>query len=151
MKQKGFVCDYIEERNAELLRAYKNIISVRDNISLSEVVAELAKFPSKRFWVSEFQAYKVILTMLAGKPLDNMIPKRREMYQEMYRRFLSYSQLHPSLTKMEVVRHICYEKAPCFYLTPKSIKTILSRVRKEEKRKCLERAKSRLRFMLGTL
>lgn len=151
MKQKGYVCDYIEERDADLLRAYKEIISVRDNIRLSEVVALLAKSPSKRFWVSESQAYKVILRILGGGSLSHMIPTRRTMYQEIFRRYQAYRVLFPSLTKMEIVNRVCNEPSPSFYLTPKSIVTILSRVRKEEKRRCLERAKKRLRFMLGTL
>lgn len=151
MKQKGFVCDYIEERNADLLRAYKEIISVRDNISLSEVVAELAKSPSKRFWVSESRAYKVVLEILKGKSLEHMIPMRRQMFLEIFRRYQVYSAQHPSLTKVDVVWHVCNEEAPSFYLTPKSITTILSRVRKEAKRRCLEQTKRRLRFMLGTL
>lgn len=151
MKQKGYVCDYIEERDADLLRAYKEIISVRDNIRFSEVVAQLAKSPSKRFWVSELQAYKVVLKILGGDSLSGMIPTRKVMYQEIFRRYQSYSAQHPSLTKMEVVSRVCNEPAPSFYLTPKSIITILSRVRKEAKRKCLERTKRRLRFMLGTL
>lgn len=151
MKRKGYVCDYIEERDADLLRAYKEIISVRDNIRFSEVVAQLAQSPSKRFWVSDSQAYKVILSILRGKSLSHMIPTRRAMYQEIFRRYKTYSEQHPSLTKMEVVSHVCQEPAPRFYLTPKSIITILSRVRKEAKQKCLERTKKRLRFMLGTL
>lgn len=151
MKQKGYVCDYIEERDADLLRAYKEIISVRDNIRFSEVVAQLAKSPSKRFWVSEIQAYKVILAILSGKSLSHMISTRKVMYQEIFRRYQTYSAQHPSVTKLEVVRHVCNEPAPSFYLTPKSIVTILSRVRKEAKRKCLEQTKKRLRFMLGTL
>ena len=151
MKQKGYVCDYIEERDADLLRAYKEIISVRDNIRFSEVVAQLAKSPSKRFWVSELQAYKVILAILSGKSLSHMISTRKVMYQEIFRRYQTYTSQHPSVTKLEVVRRVCNEPAPSFYLTPKSIVTILSRVRKEAKRKCLEQTKKRLRFMLGTL
>ena len=91
MKQKGYVCDYIEERDADLLRAYKEIISVRDNIRFSEVVAQLAKSPSKRFWVSELQAYKVVLKILGGDSLSGMIPTRKVMYQEIFRRYQSYS------------------------------------------------------------
>lgn len=151
MKYKGAVCDYTEERDADLLRAYKNIISVRDNISFSEIVERISKSPSKRFWVSEGRAYRVVLDMLKGKDLKGMIPSRREMYTEIFRRFKIHAKQNPSLTKIEVVWHVCNEEAPSFYLTRKSIITILSKVRKEEKRRCYELRKRRLRFMLGTL
>ncbi len=151
MKQKGYICDYIEERDTDLLRAYKEIISVSDNIRLSEVVAQLAESPSRRFWVSDLQAYKTVLRILNGDLLSHMIPTRRTMYQEIFRRYQAYSSQHPYLTKMEVVRTVCNEPAPSFYLTKKSIVTILSRVRKEARRKCIEQVKRRLRFISGTL
>ena len=151
MKYKGSICDFAEERDADLLRAYKEIISVRDNISFSEIVDRLSHSPSKRFWVSEGRAYRVILDLLKGKKIDHMIPTRKAMYHEIFRRFKIYSNEHPSLTTMDVIWHVCNEKAPNFYLTNKSIITILSRVRKEDKRRCYEQRKRRLRFMLGTL
>ena len=80
MKYKDSRCYFIEERDADLLRAYKEIINVRDNIRLSEIEEKLAQSPSRRFWVSEDRAYIVILDLLKGKPLDNMIPTRKEMY-----------------------------------------------------------------------
>lgn len=151
MKYKGAVCDYTEERDADLLRAYKNIISVRDNISFSEIVERIYQSPSKRFWVSEGRAYRVVLEILKGKDLGRMIPSRRDMYEEIFRRYEKHAKENPSLTKIDIVWHVCNEEAPSFYLTRKSIVTILSKVRKEEKRRCYELRKRRLRFMLGTL
>ena len=85
MKHKGSRCDFTQERNADILRAYKEIISVRDNISLLEIEQRLLQSSSKRFWVSDIRAYNVILTMIKGKSLDNMNPTKREMFQEIYR------------------------------------------------------------------
>ena len=151
MKYKDSRCYFIEERDADLLRAYKEIINVRDNIRLSEIEEKLAQSPSRRFWVSEDRAYIVILDLLKGKPLDNMIPTRKEMYQEIFRRFQIHKSNEPYLSNMDIIKRVCAEKAPSFYLTPQSIHVILSRVRKEEKQRCYERRKRRLRFMLGTL
>lgn len=90
--------------------------------------------------------------MLKGKSISNMKPKTREMFQEIFRRYKIYSKEHPSLTKMDVIWHVCNQEAPSFYLTPKSMHVILHRVRKEEeKRRCYELRQRRLRFMLGTL
>lgn len=147
MKYKGSQCDFKEERDADLLRAYREIQSERDNISQSEIEALLANSPSSRFWVSEGRAYRVILDLLKGKTLDSMIPTRKEMYQEIFRRYKIYSKQYPSLTTMEIVSHICYENAPSFYISPKSIHVIICRVRKEEIRKCHEQRKRRLQLI----
>lgn len=151
MKYKDSRCYFIQERDADLLSAYQKIIKVRDNIRLSEIEQKLAQSPSRRFWVSEDRAYIVILDMLKGKSLDNMIPTRKAMYQEIFRRFQIHKGNEPQLSNMEIIKRVCAEKAPSFYLTPQSIHVILSRVRKEEKQRCYERRKRRLRFMLGTL
>ena len=151
MKYKDSRCYFIQERDADLLSAYQKIIKVRDNIRLSEIEQKLAQSPSRRFWVSEDRAYIVILDMLKGKTLDNMIPTRKAMYQEIFRRFQIHKNNEPQLSNMEIIKRVCAEKAPSFYLTPRSIHVILSRVRKEEKQRCCEIRKRRLRFMLGTL
>ena len=151
MKYKDSESDFKRERDADLLRAYREIISERDNIRLSEIEQKLAQSPSRRFWVSEDRAYIVILDLLKGKSLDNMIPTRKEMYQEIFRRFQIHKSNEPQLSNMEIIKRVCAEKAPSFYLTPQSIHVILSRVRKEEKQRCYEIRKKRLRFMLGTL
>ena len=151
MKYKDSRCYFIQERDADLLSAYQKIIKVRDNIRLSEIEQKLAQSPSRRFWVSEERAYIVILDLLKGKTLDNMIPTRKAMYQEIFRRFQIHKGNEPQLSNMEIIKRVCAEKAPSFYLTSQSIHVILSRVRKEEKQRCYERRKRRLRFMLGTL
>lgn len=151
MKYKDSRCYFIQERDADLLSAYQKIIKVRDNIRLSEIEQKLAQSTSRRFWVSEDRAYIVILDMLKGKSLDNMIPTRKAMYQEIFRRFQIHKSNEPQLSNMEIIKRVCAEKAPSFYLTPQSIHVILSRVRKEEKQRCYEIRKKRLRFMLGTL
>lgn len=151
MKHKGSRCDFTKERDADILRTYKNIISVRDNIGLLEIERRLLQSPSKRFWVSVDRAYNVILNMLNGKSISNMNSQKREMFQEIFRRFKIYSKEHPSLTKMDVVWHICNQEAPSFYLTPKSMHVILHRVRKEEKKRCYELRQRKLHFIQGTL
>jgi hypothetical protein len=152
MKHKGSQCDFAAERDADLLRAYKEVISVRDNIGYSEIIARIAKSPSRRFWVSEKRAYDVICSLLRGKSLDrNMYPTRKAMFMEIFRRFKIYQQEHPSLTKKDIIWHVCNEEAPSFYLTPKSIEVTLNRVRREEKHRCREQRKRRLQHILGIL
>lgn len=151
MKHKGSRCDFTKERDADILRAYKEVISVRDNIGLLEIERRLLQSPSKRFWVSVDRAYNVILNMLNGKSISNMNSQKREMFQEIFRRFKIYSKEHPSLTKMDVIWHVCNQEAPSFYLTPKSMHVILHRARKEEKKRCYELRQRKLHFIHGTL
>lgn len=151
MKHKGSRCDFTKERDADILRAYKEVISVRDNIGLLEIERRLLQSPSKRFWVSVDRAYNVILNMLNGKSINNMNSQKREMFQEIFRRFKIFSKEHPSLTKMDVIWHVCNQEAPSFYLTPKSMHVILHRVRKEEKKRCYELRQRKLHFIQGTL
>ena len=151
MKHKGSRCDFTKERDADILRAYKEVISVRDNIGLLEIERRLLQSPSKRFWVSVDRAYNVILNMLNGKSISNMNSQKREMFQEIFRRFKIYSKEHPSLTKMDVIWHVCNQEAPSFYLTPKSMHVILHRVRKEEKKRCHELCQRKLHFIQSTL
>lgn len=151
MKHKDSCCDFIAERNADILRAYKEIISVRDNISLTEIAQQIAKSPSKRFWVSEERAYNAVCWLDRGDKLDHMISTRKQMFLEIYRRYKVLSNECPFLAKKDIIFRVCNEEAPSFYLTPKSILVILHKARKEEKRRCYEQRKRRLRFMLGTL
>lgn len=151
MKHKGSRCDFTKERDADILMAYKEVISVRDNIGLLEIERRLLQSPSKRFWVSVDRAYNVILNMLNGKSISNMNSQKRKMFQEIFRRYKIYSKEHPSLTKMDVIWHVCNQEAPSFYLTPKSMHVILHRVRKEEKKRCYELRQRKLHFIQDTL
>lgn len=151
MKSKGYHCDFIAERNADILRAYRNIIAARDNISLTEVAQQIAASPSKRFWVSEERAYNAVCWLLRGDSLDYMIPSRRQMFLEIFRRYKIYCRRFPSLAKKDIIFRICNEQAPCFYLTPKSVVVILHKARKEEKRRCYEQRKRRLQLTPDTL
>lgn len=152
MRHKGSKCEFTDERNADLLRAYREQVEARDSISITEIAEAISQSPSKRFWVSVGRAYQVITDLDRNISIDNMNPTRKEMFQEIYRRYKIYKEENPSLTRMEILWHVCNQPAPKFYLTPKSIIVILNRVRREDaKRRCYELRKKRLRFLYGTL
>jgi len=149
MKYKGSTFEYKEERNADLLDAYKREMASNSNISLTEIAERIANSPSRRFWVSEERATIVVSSMLKGDSLSTMNATKREMFQEIYRRYIVYHKQHPTLTKREIIFHICNEEAPKWYLTPKSVIVLLHKVRKEARKKCYESRKRRLRFMFS--
>ncbi len=152
MKHKGSTSYYKEEMTQDLLRAYREQMAIsKGDISLPEIARRIAQSPCRRFWVTEERVGIVINAQLRGeKAIEGMkTGTTREMYQEIYRRFIQYREEHPSLTKKEIIFHVCNEPAPKFYRTPESIIIMLHKARKEEKRRCLEQRKKRLGFMFS--
>lgn len=124
--------DFGDERDADLLRAYREVLGEVDYIRLDEVCEKVVSKPSKRFWVSEERAAEVVGKMLRGGSLAGMMPQRRAMYEEIYRRCVDRLQ-GCRMPLCQVVFDVVNSPAPCFYLEPKSAKIILWRVRNKGK------------------
>lgn len=131
MKTKGSRFEYREERDADLLRAYKDLV-VRDSMSIVEIAQRIAGSQSRRFWCSEARATTVVLDMMKGRPIESMIETRQRMYKEIYRRTMRLREQNPGTPVRELVYRVCNEPAPEFYLTWKSVIVILNRVRRED-------------------
>ena len=86
MKNVGAIFEYEEERNEDLMRAYKTQLALRENRDLQSVLCSVVEMPSKRFWVSEERAAIVISEMIRGKGLKIKGKVKREMYHEIFRR-----------------------------------------------------------------
>lgn len=142
MKRKGSSFEYKEERDAELLRAWREQLAIRHNISIAEVAVAVAESPCKRFWVSEERAEAVVASLERGRTMERMSRTRREMFEEIFNRYTQYRKAHPNATRREAVWSVVGSPAPRFYLTPDSVKILLHRARKEEKRRCLESRKT---------
>lgn len=149
MKHKGAVFEYKDDRDADLLEAYKREVVSNSIISLSEIAKKIAQSPTKRFWVSEERTLTVISAMERGDRLLRMTKNKRDMFLELHRRYIIYKENHPDMTMREIVFRICKESAPRWYLSPGSILVLLSKARKGEKRRCYEERKRRLRFMFS--
>lgn len=143
MKKKGFSnFEYEHERNQDLMHAYKVALSRQfhsgdDAIRLMDVFREIAEMPSQRFWVSEERAAIVVSDMMKGNKLKYTAKMKKEMFSEIYRRFIKLKRHKPHLTTLELVTEVCNQPAPKFYLTPKSIKVIIYKIKRKwyEKRK----------------
>lgn len=149
MKYKGSRFEYREERDADLLRAYRKCIAMKKNIRLAEIAKDIATSQSVRFWVSEQRAYIIVKQMLQHKPLTEMIPQKQRMYKEIYRRVSHYMRTNPSLPLKDIVFHVCNEPAPEFYLTEKSVIVILYRIRKEDECRRRELIRKRSLFLFS--
>lgn len=147
MKHKGCKFEYQEDRDNDLMRAYREQMAACEVIVLSEIFEKVVQMPTKRFWVSEERAYTVIKAMMRGKGLHGMRTTTREMYTEIYKRVCRMRASTPEKPIAQIVFAVIRQPAPQFYLTPGSARVIVTKI----KSKHLEKAKKRLRHMFNML
>lgn len=117
MKSYGSVLAFTRERNAALLKVYRQHINSCSHIKLSEIGELIVNSPAPRFWVSEERAAAVVSAIMRGKPvLDTMRPTKREMFYEIYCRVVALKELHPDWHLCELVFNVVNSPAPKFYM-----------------------------------
>lgn len=129
MKYFGSILDFTQDRNNDLMRAYRQQLSQTTVIIMPTIFKSVAQSPSSRFWVSEERATAVISAMAAGKPMPRMRANKREMFLEIYRRFILMRQQHPNKSVFELVTKIVNQPAPKFYLTPRTVGELIYRIK----------------------
>lgn len=132
MKKVGSVCEFGSRRDEELMRAFRRAISMTGVVSTEILYEMAAESPTSRFWVSERRAAEVMGAIIRGISLSFMTPLRQEMFREIFNRFIEYRRQHPRSTIYEATFQAVNSEAPKFYLTPKSVKVILSRYRRKK-------------------
>lgn len=132
MKHHGNLSHHIYMRNRELYKAYRHAIAnTKAHISLREVCRTVANTPCPRFWVSEERASIVISNIYKGQYiLDNMRPRTREMYMEIFRRVDNLRTTHPNTPLYDLVFQVVNSPAPKFYLTPESVAVIICHIKR---------------------
>lgn len=131
MKHRGNTSDFIAHRDLELHRSFMEVLGSAAGVPLREMFALAAQRPASRFWVSEGRACVVIGAMRRGVVDEKMISKRREMFEEIYRRVCVKMEADPNLCLTHAVNETIYEPAPEFYLTPESARSIIYRRRRK--------------------
>lgn len=129
MKYFGSILDFTRARNTELMRAYREKLAEASIIVMPVIFELVAESPASRFWVSEERAAIVISTMAAGKPMPRMRRNKREMFEEIYRRFIIMKQEFPDKSVYELVTNIVNQPAPKFYLTPRTVGEFIYRIK----------------------
>ena len=129
MKKKGSVVEFTQQRNEELLSAFREQLSLLGELPLEQIFTRASLSPASRFWVSERRAMVVMSHMMKGDQLLSMNQKRREMFYEIFRRVKELLRLEPSLTLTEASFRAVNSPAPEFYLTPKSARVLIYRLR----------------------
>lgn len=110
------------------MRVFHRVIAPLRSVRLADVARLVAESPSSRFWVSEERAAIVISAMAAGRPLPPMTPTRREMFAELYRRYLLLRPLHPGWSVLRIMEVVVHQPAPKFYFTPRTMQEFIYRI-----------------------
>lgn len=129
MKRKGSTCDFVEERNAELLKAYRRNFMRPDLKSLMEVYEAAANSEAPRFYVSECRAVIVYRYWKKYGRLPVAVGSRRKMFHLIAERADSILAANPDCTDRDAVANVIYSPAPTFFLSPLSVKTIIHKLR----------------------
>lgn len=130
MKSFGSVLAFTRERNAALLKAYRQQVESASFIRLNEIGQKIVNSPSPRFWVSEERAAAVVSAIMRGKPvLDTMRPTKREMFEEIHRRVVALKAKHPDWHLCELVYEVVNSPAPKFYMEASSALERLFKIR----------------------
>ena len=111
------------------MRAFREQLALARFIVMPEIFELVAESPASRFWVSEERAAIVIAAMEAGKPLTRMRRNKREMFEEIFRRYLALRDLHPDKSLFELVSIVVHQPAPKFYLTPRTVGEFIYRIK----------------------
>ena len=128
-KHFGSIMDFTRERNDDLLRAYREQLSLANYIIMPEIFEKVAESPAKRFWVSEERAAVEVSRMLVGKPFSRMRQNKREMFEEIFRRYIALRDLYPEKSLFALVSTIVHQPAPKFYLTPRTVGEFIYRIK----------------------
>jgi len=129
MKYFGSTVDFTRQRNADIMRVFRQKLADASFVRLSDIFLQIADSPSSRFWVSEERAAIVISAMQAGRPLPLMTENKRQMFAEIFRRYLLLRANHPRKSIIELASIVVNQPAPKFYLTPGSIRVFINRIR----------------------
>ncbi len=130
MKSFGSILSFTRERNAALLKAYRQHIRTVRIVRLNEIGEKIVNSPSPRFWVSEERAAAVVSLIIRGKPvLDTMRPSKREMFLEIHRRVVALKKIHPDWTLSQLVFEVVNSPAPKFYMEASSALIRLFKIR----------------------
>lgn len=128
-KHFGSIMDFTSQRNDDLMRAYREQLALANYIIMPEIFEKVAESPARRFWVSEERAAVEVARMLVGKPFSRMRQNKREMFEEIFRRYLALRDLHPDKSLFELVSRVVHQPAPKSYLTPRTVGEFIYRIK----------------------
>ena len=137
MRLKGSIFLFQDCRDRDLMRAFRKQLSIcsKDD-KLTDILIATVNSPSERFWVTEKRAFDIIVKIRNGDNLDWMKQEnKKEMFFEINNRVSIEMQKHPRISLKSAVENVIIQTAPKFYLTPKSAKVIIHKIKKKWRKK----------------
>lgn len=125
MKKKGSICEFTEQRDAELWKNFRRRLGQVQLINLERIFKEVSEMPAGRFYVSEFRAVTVLRHHLRHGEWKVKGAQRLEMFAELERRVLDLLRSNPGMRFDDAVFDVVNSPAPKFYLTPRSCRTLI--------------------------
>lgn len=113
------------------MAAYVRYINSCRYIKIPEAYAQIVLMPSARFWVSGTRAAVVVSNIIKGATLEGMRPSKREMFKEIYRRYLTLKEQRPEEPLARLVDDVVNQPAPKFYLSAGSARAIILKAKKQ--------------------
>ena len=124
--------EYRDDRGRNLLEVFNHLFNTTINARVEEVLSRAVNHPSRRFWVSEERALRVVRAMERGTIPPRCNALKREMYEEIFRRYCEARSAHSDWSDLRCVSSVVNQEAPSFYLSVSSAHAILV----QEKRRC---------------
>lgn len=132
-----------KEKEEDLMRAYREALGRVKYIRLKDVLEETVNSPSKRFWVSEERAVTIISRIKRGDTLSDMRKNAHDMFMQINQNVIRIGKKYPNYPLYKIVSLAIEEPAPCFYMTAKSAKIIIHKIKK----KCYMEKKQKLKHL----
>lgn len=137
--------EYGDDRSRDLLAVFNRELGTHLFENVTSVIRRVVNMPSRRFWVSEERAFRVVSALLRGKTALRGGTLRREMYEEIARRTRAFMREHPGWPMRESVWHVVNSPAPKFYLSVESAHTIIVK----ERKRCVHEKMQRLQHWVS--
>lgn len=112
------------------MQVYFRVVSNAPHVLMPDVFKRVVQQPASRFWTSAERANVVITAIEHGDDLKSMRPNKREMFMEIYNRYVERRKEYPELSRPRVIELVIEEPAPQFYMAPASARVIILKNRK---------------------
>lgn len=128
-----------KERDADLMNAYREALSRQlgtyGRTNGERIYLETVRHPALRYWVSSERAYNVVIGIDRGRSIEYMKENRRKMYLALYEEVCRIRNRHKQISTLEAVEEAVSRPAPCFPLSPRVARCIITRMKNETRKK----------------
>lgn len=125
--------EFFMERDKDLYESYIAALGRKDVHSHKDAIRAAIHSPTKRCWISTYQAYRELLRMKKGKPpREHTIPKRLKLLEHIYERYkkLKEKPTFRGCSTYFITPFVLQEPAPEFYLSYSRALVIITKYKK---------------------